>query len=270
MRTAEPTDTLGDLVVKDPRRARLFEQLRLEYCCGGQRTLEEACAQRGLDPETVVAVLNGLHEDATAASAHGYDVGRASITELCDHIVQAHHDRLREELPHTSDLLSTVVRVHGEGRPELHDLRRLFAGMRLDLEGHLEIEEQTLFPACRALSSAHGADGFDEALLVLHEAEHEAVGDALAALRELTGGYRTEHALCATHRALLQSLREIEADLHQHVHEENNVLFPRVRERLRALAVDVAGGRRIRAGPRSGPTDVLRWPDGRPGARWPI
>lgn len=234
MLTIEPTDKLGDLVADDPRRARLFEQLGLEYCCGGRRTLEEACAQRGLDPETVVAVLKGLQDDATASWSTGHDIARASIPELCDHIVQVHHDRLRRELPHISDLLSRVVRVHGDGQRELHDLQRLFAGMRDELEGHLGIEEETLFPACRALDAADGAIEFDEALLVLHETEHEEVGDALAALRELTGGYGIEHALCGTHRALLQSLRELEFQLHQHVHEENNVLFPRVRERLAA------------------------------------
>jgi iron-sulfur cluster repair protein YtfE (RIC family) len=121
----------------------------------------------------------------------------------------------------------TVVRVHGPSHAGLHDLQRAFVGMSEELLAHLKTEEHVLFPAARRLE----LDGVpvDGPLFEKHEQDHEHVGDSLTALRELTSDYRTDSALCSTHRALLDALQSLERDLHQHVHEENNVLFPRVR-----------------------------------------
>jgi regulator of cell morphogenesis and NO signaling len=227
MTPIEPTTTLAELVVAQPGRARLLEQLQLDYCCGGSRTLAEACAQRGLDANTVATLIAATDVEPEAARA-AHDVTRASIGELCDHVITAHHDLLRRELPLISDLTATVVRVHGVQHPELLDLQRVFASMRTDLEAHMLLEEDKLFPACRA-TEAGAMRGVDEELLAEHESDHAEVGQALEALRELSGGYGAKRALCGTHRALLESLHELELDLHQHVHEENNILFPRVR-----------------------------------------
>jgi regulator of cell morphogenesis and NO signaling len=225
--------SLGELVLQQPAAAALFERLGLDYCCGGDRTLEQACRQHGLDARTVGVLLDGLADEPHSAELEAHDVARATITELCEHIVTRHHDPLRRELPRISDLLATVVRVHGTTHRELHDLQRLFATVRDDLEDHLRVEEQTLFPACRALDDDPAA-AFDRDLLGLLEDDHAATGDALCALRELAGGFRTDAALCSTHRSLLRALRAFEIDMHQHVHEENNVLFPRARARTAA------------------------------------
>lgn len=227
MTAIEPSTTLAELVVARPARARLFEQLRLDYCCGGARTLAEACAQRDLDPATVATLVAAL-DDEPGEHDDVHDVTRASVGELCDHIVSAHHERLRRDLPVIADLIATVVRVHGVQRPELRDLQRVFATMRTSLEAHMALEEEVLFPACHA-AEARVRAGVDEALLAEHEADHDEVGESLVALRELCGGYGAKRALCGTHRVLLESLQELELDLHQHVHEENNILFPRVR-----------------------------------------
>jgi regulator of cell morphogenesis and NO signaling len=230
---ADHTSTLGEMVLEQPSAAALFERLGLDYCCGGGRTLEEACGQHGLDARTVSVLLEGLADAPRSADLEAHDVARATIPELCEHIVTRHHEPLRRDLPRISDLLATVVRVHGKSHRELHDLQRLFTAIRADLEAHMRVEEQRLFPACRALAQAQDA-AFDRDLLALLEDDHQATGDALCALRELAGGYRTELALCSTHRALLRALRAFELDMHQHVHEENNVLFPRARARLAA------------------------------------
>jgi regulator of cell morphogenesis and NO signaling len=227
MTDIDPADTLAALVVADPRRARLLERLRLDYCCGGDRTLAEACALRRLDPVTVATLMDVFADEATCGP-EPHDVGRASIRELCDHIVRSHHQPLRRDLARIADRLATVVRVHGGQHPELADLRRVFEGMRHELVDHLELEEATLFPACRAAEGQPGAE-IDLVLIAAHEVDHAQVGEALVALRELSGGYRMQAALCGTHRALLESLRALELDLHQHIHEENNILFPRVR-----------------------------------------
>jgi regulator of cell morphogenesis and NO signaling len=225
----DPTTTLGALVAERPARAGLFERLRLDYCCGGAQTLGEACDRRGLALDAVRAELEAL--DATSAEPaglHSRDWRHASVAELCTHIVTVHHDGLRETFPRIEALLATVVRVHGASDPKLHDLQRAFGQLRSELETHLASEASMLFPACVAFER-HGA-AIQEPLLSVHEREHASVGDGLAALRVLAGGYEPQSALCDTHRALLDALAAFERDLHQHVHKENNVLFPRVRE----------------------------------------
>jgi regulator of cell morphogenesis and NO signaling len=230
----DPAATLGELVVERPAVASLFERLGLDYCCGGRRTLEEACVQRGLDTTTVTVLLDALRHEPSRDDLRHHDVAHCSISALCEHIVARHHVPLRADLVRIDELLATVVRVHGKQRPELADLQRLFSGMRGELEIHMRLEEHKLFPACRALDARGDASGFDADVIALLEHDHDATGDALSALRELCGGYDPEWALCATHRRLLQALGALELDLHQHVHEENNVLFPRVRARVQA------------------------------------
>jgi regulator of cell morphogenesis and NO signaling len=225
----DPSATLGLLVAEQPARAELFERLRLDYCCGGGQTLAEACERRRLDPDTVSRMLEAV-EAASLGRWHTdhHDWRRATIAELCEHIVTAYHDKLRVELPRIDELLGTVVRVHGADHRELQDLQRLFGTMRQELESHLETEERVLFEACRAAEAV--GTPVDASLIAAHEEEHGATGDAFAALRELANDYDTAGALCRTHRTLLESLDRLERDLHQHIHEENNILFPRVRD----------------------------------------
>lgn len=230
--------SLGTLVAERPARAQLFERLRLDYCCGGAQSLDAACSQRGLDPDTVAELLATLDDQPLdrAEPLDGRDWRRATVSELCERVVTVHHRGLRRDLPRIAELTATVARVHGKGHPELHDLERLFAGLRDDLERHMEMEEQVLFPAGRALADGQApAEPIDE-LLVRHEDEHTDAGDTLVAMRELTAGYDDAGALCSTHRRLLDALRQLEVDLHQHIHEENNILFPRIR-----ALIDTAG-----------------------------
>lgn len=222
-----PETTLATLVAEHPARAQLFEQLHLDYCCGGQQTLAEACAKHGLDLHAVQAALLGLEDAAADDDVENTDWRRVSLVVLCEHIVAVHHDGLREALPRISDLLSTVVRVHGDREPQLSDAQRVFADIRTELEPHLVSEEDELFPACIAWEQ-HGTP-VDATTLDEHEQEHAVVGDGLAALRGLCHDYDPQTALCNTHRTLLAALEAFEQDLHRHVHEENNILLPRVR-----------------------------------------
>jgi regulator of cell morphogenesis and NO signaling len=245
MPQVDPSTSLGALVADRPSRARLFERLRFDYCCGGAQTLTEACARRGLDPDTVGALLEALDDGLgdRLDPLEESDWRRATIAELCEHITSVHHDGLRRELPRIAELLATVVRVHGRGHPELLDLQRLFAAMREELEHHLALEESALFPVCHSVEDHDGADAeLDEGALVLLEDEHASAGDALAAIRKLADDYAPTRALCGTHRALLDALHALELDLHQHVHEENNVLFPRVRALAGAANSQPSGG----------------------------
>ncbi|MGN6869924.1 MAG: iron-sulfur cluster repair di-iron protein [Solirubrobacteraceae bacterium] len=234
-----PDTTLASLVAEHPARARLFELLRLDYCCGGGQTLAEACAQRGLDLHAVQAALRRVQDTATNDDVENTDWRRVSTAALCDHIVSVHHDGLRETFPRIAGLLSTVVRVHGEGEPRLAEVQRVFEAIRTELEPHLASEEDELFPACIAWEQQ--GTPVDEETIDEHEREHAAVGDALTVLRDLCHDYDRQTALCSTHRGLLEALEAFEQDLHRHVHEENNILLTRVRslasDRRRAPSV---------------------------------
>ena len=216
----DPSRSLAELVLERPAHVRVLERLGLDYCCGGKRSLAEACTERGLDTATVIVFLESELEPSASESA---DWTTAPLADLCAHIAQVHHERLRWELPRLADLAERAVVAHGAERPELHEVRDVLLSLRSELEEHIVDEEQRLFPAILA-GEVPGAEE-----LARLEREHDEAGAALHRLRELTAGYDTEHGLCNTHRALLDGLHGLELDLHQHVHEENNVLFPRAR-----------------------------------------
>ena len=213
----DPSRTVAELVLEQPSRARVFEELGLDYCCGGKTPLAEACESRGVPVDEAVAALGAAAELPT----NERDWTTAPLAELCDHIVSDHHDRLREELPRLDALLEKVVRAHGDERPSVVELRDTFSALRGDLEQHLAAEEEQLFPLVRA-GGPYDAEQVREL-----EHDHEWAGSAHARMRELTDVYDLCQAMCNTQRATLDGLHELELDLHQHIHEENNVLFPR-------------------------------------------
>jgi regulator of cell morphogenesis and NO signaling len=213
----DPSRTVADLVLEQPARSRVFEELGVDYCCGGKQSLTAACDARGLAVDDAVAALEAAAEEPSAER----DWRSAPLPDLCDHIVAVHHDRLREELPRLDGLLDKVVRAHGDERPELAELRDTFVALRSELEEHIVKEETQLFPLVRS-GGPYEAEQVAEL-----EHDHEWAGSALATMRDLSDGYDLDRALCNTHRATLDGLRELELDLHRHIHEENNVLFPR-------------------------------------------
>ncbi len=219
-------EIVARLVTERPGRARVFERFDIDYCCGGNRTLAAACAEKGLEVGAIVEAL--VAAEAEPGESGEPDWSGASLAELCDHIVDVHHDYLRRELPRLAALVEKVVRVHAEGEPSLPDVQEVFEGMAGELEAHMWKEEEVLFPAIRDLERA----GTELAAVVaqpirLMEHEHEAAGASLARLRELTHGYTPPQSACNSYRAMLDGLASLELDLHRHIHEENNVLFPR-------------------------------------------
>lgn len=222
--------SLGQIVRDRPAAAAVFEKIGLEFCCGGGQTLAAACEERGLDPATVAVMLDALPEPGSDPSGH--DLSRSSIGEICDHIVTEHHDRFREESEKLSEIVETVIRVHGPEHPELADLGRDFTRMRDDMLTHAAREEEELFPA--ASKASVGGESLDPAILAELEDDHRETGELLEAIRELCGEYDLDRAFCGTHRLMLMKLHDLELDTHQHVHEENNILFPKIREELAA------------------------------------
>lgn len=229
---------MGELVAERPLRAKLFERLHMDYCCGGHRPLAEACAKAGTPLETVRAALQTLDESVAQPDDGELTDWRAVQTaQLCEHIIGVHDDRLRQTFPRIDALTEIVVRVHGAQDATLFDVRRTVERIRSALEPHLASEETELFPAI--VAAEQGGPSVAEGVLAEHEREHREVGGALAELRGLCHDYDRERAYCNTHRALLDALEELELGLHQHLHEENNILFSRARAaRLQATVGD--------------------------------
>lgn len=232
---------VGDWVADRPSRSRILEELGIDYCCGGRRSLDEACAERGLDTEKLLQRL--LAEPGEQGSET--DWRSATLTALCDHIEQTHHRFLRDELPRLEGLAGKVAAAHGERHPEYLEIASVYAGFQAELDTHMMKEERVLFPAIRALENGDGDAGAFHcgdlsAPMRVMEMEHDAAGEALRRFRELSGDYTPPADACGTLLALLDGLDNLERDLHLHIHKENNLLFPRTRERL-GLAPEGAG-----------------------------
>jgi len=230
MNTMTVETTVGELVRAVPARSRVFENLGIDYCCGGKKPLTEVCRAKGLDPATVVAMLSAL--DATSNDTAA-DPDRMTLAELCDHIERAHHDYLRDELPRLDFMTRKVAAVHGDHEPRLREVRRVFESFQAEIASHTQEEEAQVFPAIRRLQSSNGdkaalAASLQTAFTKL-ESEHQNAGAALERFAELTDRHTPPDWACNTFRALYDALARLERNMHQHVHKENNVLFPRAR-----------------------------------------
>ncbi len=224
--------TVGQLVVERPGRARIFEQFGIDYCCGGKKPLVEACHNRGVEPEVVLAALTRAEQQSRHSDLH--DWSTSPLGELANHIVESHHAYLREELPRLAGFLDRVVRAHGQRHPDMIECRAVFMAFREELESHMMKEEQILFPLIRQIESSVSSQAFHCGSIAgpiqVMEAEHDSAGSALEKMRFLTNQYTPPADACNTFRALLDGLDQLEADMHQHVHKENNIPFPRALE----------------------------------------
>ena len=225
--------TVGDWVRQHPSRSRVFEQLKIDYCCGGKLPLREACAKRGLDVQIVLEQLH--HADAQEAQrdAEIVDADAMTLTELADHIIETHHAYLRAELPRLDQMTKKVAAVHGDNEPRLEQLRAAFIALRDEVSEHILKEERILFPIIRQLEAGEQAAfhcGSVANPIRQMEAEHDNAGEAMSVMSDASDGYEPPEWACNTYRAMLQGLAQLERDMHQHVHKENNVLFPKAIE----------------------------------------
>ena len=228
-----PETYVAKIATRHPGTIRVFQRHGIDFCCGGKRPLAEACSEHGLQYETL---RRELAAEMAGPSPDERNWDEAPLAELADHIVARYHDRLREELPRLAAMADRVLTVHGEKYPDvLPALARTFHGLRSELESHTMKEEQILFPWVREMegiartgANPAGLPGpsVDGPIAVM-EAEHDDAAHALAELRRLTDGFQPPTGACTTFRGLYHGLAELEADTHQHIHLENNVLFPR-------------------------------------------
>jgi len=232
-----PDSTVGDIVARDYRAAAVFEKHGIDFCCGGAVTLAAACAEQGLDP---AALADELEASRSAPAGGDADYAAWTLTRLIDYIKAVHHASVRADAPQTAAYARKIADVHGDRHPELARIVTVFDETTTRLLAHLDDEEQVVFPAIkraeaagRAGSAPSAADA--EAVARGVEAlvrEHEEVGAALHEIRDLAMGYGLPADACATYALTYRRLQAFETDIHKHVHLENNILFPRARERF--------------------------------------
>jgi regulator of cell morphogenesis and NO signaling len=229
--------TVGDLVTEKPARARIFETFGIDFCCGGKKPLAQACQEKNLDPKQIVGVLAVLDQQVVQTEP---DWSAQPMAALCDHIEQTHHAYLRRQLPWLDFVTEKVARRHGDHDPRLVQVREIFIAFKAELESHMAKEEQVLFPIVRKIEASKEAFrshcGSVQNPIRVMIAEHDDAGHAMGQFAALTDGYVPPDGACNTYRAMLDGLKEIELDMHRHVHKENSILFPRAIEAEARLA----------------------------------
>lgn len=232
MNTITHLTHVADIVTTIPQTADLFRKLRIDYCCAGKVSLEDAAKARNLDPEQILAeVLQIEHHYAAYASSKPQSLDEATLVE---HIQKKHHAFLREELPQLTPYITKVARVHGEHHPHLLRVQELFTALKKELLEHTLEEDQVVFP----LLLQYTANPVEElrAQLMPHllnlEADHDGAGNILKELRAITNDYEPPADACGTYTLVYQRLALLEQDTFEHIHLENHVLFDQVRSTL--------------------------------------
>lgn len=225
--------TVREIALEKPLTTRVFEEFKIDYCCHGDTPFEEACLNAGVLAEEV----NGKIDDVLSSSTDidGKSLSDLPLSDLIDHILDRHHVFTREEIAHLTPLMAKVASRHGDHYKYLLELKDLFEAICNDLEPHMQKEEQLLFPYILDLEYKHlngQTPPFPPFGTVQHPvrmmtAEHEDVGDLLAEMRQVASDYKLPDGACPSFTALYHRLGEFERDLHQHIHLENNLLFPR-------------------------------------------
>lgn len=221
------TDRVGDIVTGYPKTAEVFKEYRIDFCCGGNKSLLQVIQDQDIEEEDL---LKSLAEATTSANSDSLKWKELSSTELIDYIVRVHHGYLKTALPHLSEYVKKVARVHGPHHPEFLQVHQWFEALKSDMEHHMEKEEQEAFPAVIAFEKDPTEVNREMLLGILDtlEHEHEGSGDLLKQIREITEDYKLPEDACTTYQLTYLRLEELEADLFQHIHLENNILFNRV------------------------------------------
>lgn len=228
------TMTVRDIALAAPATTRVFEEYKIDFCCGGRKSLTEACENAGVATAEVSKKLEQILEGPVS----GQDPERMSIPDLANYIVDKHHEFTRSEMLRLTGLVEKVAWKHGDNHPELNELKESFVLLTNDLVTHMRKEEMVLFPYVHDLVRAQARSttplippfGTVSHPIRMMQFEHEEAGNILKKMRELTKDYAVPADACPSFTALYFGLDALEKDLHQHIHLENNVLFPKAVE----------------------------------------
>ncbi len=231
--------TIGQIVSEDYRTAQVFRNYGLDFCCGGNKTIEEACAKKDLDPQEVRTAL----QNVTAEQNGRENYNEWSLDFLIDYIVENHHKFVRNKLPEIGAYAKKVAKVHGGRHEELKEIYYEFTKLHGEMLNHLNKEEEILFPYIKQLvedeKNGEKPDSPDFGMaanpISMMEQEHDDAGAAMEKIQRLSSDFTPPEDACATYRILFQNLEGFQEDLHKHVHLENNILFPKALELERKL-----------------------------------
>jgi regulator of cell morphogenesis and NO signaling len=226
--------TVRELALENPASTRVFESFGIDYCCGGNRSLSKACLSANVSIDEVLESL-ARADDADLARHEQRDWQAEPLAALIEHLQSTHHKYTRQEIARLGPLFEKVCSVHGGNHPELLEIREVFRGLAQELSAHMMKEEMVLFPHIARMEAAVAGQetiarapfGSVQNPVSMMEHEHDSAGNALRAMRQRTDGYSASADACVSYQTLYRALATLEADLHQHIHLENNILFPR-------------------------------------------
>jgi regulator of cell morphogenesis and NO signaling len=232
--TVTTEKTVRELVLENPAATRIFEKAGIDYCCGGNQSLEQACRAANLPMDQVLHLLE-VAEPPTKAAQKDRDWQGEPLSDLIGHISAAHHTYTRTEINRLGPLFDKVCSVHGKNHPELLQVRASFQGLAQELTMHMMKEEMVLFPYVVRMEGAIIQNepvlpppfGSVKNPVSMMEHEHDSAGNSLRAMRQASNAYVPPPDACISYQTLYKALADFEADLHQHIHLENNILFPR-------------------------------------------
>jgi len=225
-------ETIGQIVARDYRKAQVFKNLGIDFCCGGKKTIAEVCEKKGIDPAEVERQLEAVKGEATNSEN---DFQNWDLGFLSDYIINTHHRYVRDNTTFILEIVQKVARVHGDRHPELVRVAQLFERIGNDLTLHMIKEEKILFPFIKELAQVYNSGGMLPSAnfgkisvpIQVMDSEHEQVGGDFETIREITGNYTLPADACSSYTILFKKLEEYENGLHRHVHLESNILFPK-------------------------------------------
>lgn len=219
--------TLAQIVNENYKAANIFERYDLDFCCKGKRSLQNACEEKGLSVDLITSELNAFNKGESPA----IDFDKIPLAELADYIVATHHNYTKKELPQIFAYLQKVASKHGDRHAELKTIFEKFSELKDEMETHMRKEELILFPKIKELEKDiqnHSQTGLSIRIpIMVMEDEHEYAGSLLKEIRSLSNDYNPPADACTTYRLCFAALQAFEIDLHQHIHLENNILFPK-------------------------------------------
>jgi regulator of cell morphogenesis and NO signaling len=237
--------SLSKIVSSNHQAASVFEKYHLDFCCKGKRSLEQACTEQQLSISKVTEELENVFTKDNNNTA--IDFEKMNLPQLADYIVQTHHAYVKNEMPQIQAYLQKVSSKHGVRHPELYRIFQKFNAVKEEMEGHMKKEELILFPRIKELQEIADNENaqlqlnitYLQSPITVMEQEHDHAGNLLNEIRILSDNYTPPQDACTTYRLSFAALKAFELDLHQHVHLENNLLFPKAINRFRELQTTV-------------------------------
>jgi regulator of cell morphogenesis and NO signaling len=230
------TNTLAQIVNQNHQAAAVFEKYALDFCCKGKRSLQDACKEKQISIEAIVREISDV---SNQESKPLIDFDKLSLSELVEYIVSTHHAYTKRELPQIFAYLQKVCSKHGDQHPELLKMFKCFSELKEEMEMHMRKEEFILFPKIKELEKSQQSNSTSniQAPISVMEDEHDHAGRLIEQIREYSNNYTPPESACTTYRLAFTSLSAFEKDLHQHVHLENNILFPKVVQLFNRLKI---------------------------------